>query len=190
MAIKSNAAEHEKLSPFYVEHQRICQLWERIITGRGGECFGNYNAWSLIVNNNIRSQLGRHVYIKVKKATYTNEASFFVDHQAFQQTLIVIRKVNYFTSDSTIRKKHWTDHLKRFVGQKIARFPVLEGKVVVTDQVSELAERLNALALHLLELQVEQINYSAKNKELTIDLRTLLVEEIQLTHLLAIIDEL
>lgn len=70
--IKSDASPDEFSSPYYINHQQICEKWEDFILGKNGVVKGKFTSWALIIKAKIR--IKEEWYIELRKTTMSNSS--------------------------------------------------------------------------------------------------------------------
>ena len=167
--IKPNASPDEESSPFYLENKRICEFWETFITNKGGKIEGKYNAWSLILKGEFETQYKWKV--KIKKSTFSNESIFIpAEKSIFRQIEFTTLGVDLGLNNFRVRKcNYWMDLFRRITRSSLEPTYVLRGEV--TTEVMKLIQ--NKVKIEGLEY----IEYSAKTKELKVDVRELITND-------------
>ena len=170
MAVVSNAAPSEKLSPHYVENKIICEDFARYIEQKNGDARGKYNAWSYTVIGDIPGK--RSWSIRIKKAIFTNP-SLILKPETTNLFIGVKVTANNFVSDCpdfVVRRRKISDFVLTPILPKWSK--VGSRYRLKSDQPKhKLVTKILTILDELIKLQeVYQVAY--KDQVLTIDLRS------------------
>ena len=109
--IQPNASRDELDSPFYLNHEKICQKWEELALKNGGTIIGTYNSWSFKVymkNDDLPPWK-----IIVSRANYTGGMLIFSSKYQSLVDQIKVEVIVKSDANFTIKKRSILDLFSR-----------------------------------------------------------------------------
>jgi len=173
MKIKPNASLDEINSPFYKSNENFCSDFESFIANKNGKVKGNYNAWSYLIFGKISHP--KNWVLMYKKSTFTSTGNLLLSSK--KQSLLVLsewetQRKGTHNSEFIIRKKTWTDVLKKLFNKSLYELDISKKYILETNnEKPKLIFKLTELLKSLFQSgEIYKIEH--KNDKLKIEMRT------------------